>query len=96
MFNTLCAHYKEPYRAYHNLTHLEDVLNKLNWAKGENIALTQQEFDEIEIALWFHDVIYEPKQPDNEEKSAALFISFAKNINLPKDSAKRINDLIPW
>ena len=32
---------------------------------------------EVALAVYFHDIIYEPKLRDNEEKSADLFMGFA-------------------
>lgn len=61
--------YSEPDRHYHNLTHIEDCLLKLdNWTPLPSRA----QRDIIELAIWFHDIIYETERSDNEESSAAL------------------------
>ncbi len=61
--------YSEPDRHYHNLSHIEDCLLKLDhWTPLP--SRTQR--DIIELAIWFHDIIYETERNDNEESSAAL------------------------
>lgn len=64
-FAIVLRHYGEGHRAYHNLTHIDRMLGWLD-AVGKY-------HDAIELAIWFHDVIYEPLGADNEEKSAAMF-----------------------
>lgn len=57
--------YGEPQRAYHSLQHLEECLGVLDEAKG-----FIQQLDLIEMALWFHDAVYDPKSGENEALSA--------------------------
>lgn len=57
--------YSESHRAYHTLHHLSECLQLLELARGGNRSGA-----EIEIALWFHDAIYDPRRSDNEARSA--------------------------
>lgn len=57
--------YSEPHRAYHTLHHISECLQLL----GQTQALTQNS-PSIELAIWFHDAIYDPRKNDNEERSA--------------------------
>jgi predicted metal-dependent HD superfamily phosphohydrolase len=61
----LQARYSEPHRAYHTLQHLADCLHHFDEVR--HLARTP---GEVETAIWFHDVIYEPRRNDNEEASA--------------------------
>jgi predicted metal-dependent HD superfamily phosphohydrolase len=54
-------------RAYHNLEHIAACLRLLE--EHKQLASRQTE---VEVALWYHDIVYDPKRKDNEEKSAAL------------------------
>ena len=63
----LLAAYSEPQRTYHTLQHLEECLRVFAQAKAS--ALMKQP-DLIELAIWFHDAVYDPKSSDNEALSA--------------------------
>lgn len=61
----LLTAYGEPHRRYHSLQHLEECL--LHFDGAIDLAVNP---GEVEIALWFHDAIYELKSKDNERRSA--------------------------
>jgi predicted metal-dependent HD superfamily phosphohydrolase len=58
----------EKHRHYHNPRHLIFCLQQL-----DSSASLMEDKDAIEMAIWFHDVIFEPMASDNEERSAGLF-----------------------
>lgn len=61
--------YSEPQRAYHSRQHLEECLLVFDEAKG-----FMQQPDLIEMALWFHDAVYDPKSGENEALSAVMAV----------------------
>jgi predicted metal-dependent HD superfamily phosphohydrolase len=63
----LVASYAEPHRSYHNQRHLAECLHWLDAAPqvGERSVA-------VELAIWFHDAVYDPRAADNEERSANL------------------------
>ncbi len=61
--------YAEPQRAYHTLQHLEECLLILDEAKATGLITKP---DLIEMALWFHDAVYDPQGHENEELSAQM------------------------
>jgi predicted metal-dependent HD superfamily phosphohydrolase len=61
----LLARYAEPHRAYHSQQHLGECLTLF----GEMRGLAERPA-EVEIALWFHDAIYDVHRHDNEALSA--------------------------
>ena len=70
-FTELKARYEETHRKYHNVDHIESVLFELG--KARYIAENK---DSIELALWFHDAIYNTFSKSNEKDSADLAVSF--------------------
>ncbi|MBW4459515.1 MAG: hypothetical protein KME47_04635 [Nodosilinea sp. WJT8-NPBG4] len=65
VFLGLCDRYSEPQRAYHTLQHLSECLDWCDRA-GDLVEIPAV----VELALWFHDVIYDTRRADNEEQSA--------------------------
>lgn len=61
----LVAAYSEPQRHYHTLTHVANIV-----AQFEAMRDRFTKPDSVALALFFHDVVYDPARSDNEEKSA--------------------------
>lgn len=49
---------------------------------------------EIEIAIWFHDAIYDTRKHDNEERSAAWAVNAVRNSGASSEVAQRIGDMV--
>ena len=52
----------EPQRRYHDLSHIEQLLAALPDDRAS---------PELVAAIWLHDIVYDPRAGDNEERSAA-------------------------
>ena len=66
LIEALLAAYGEPQRAYHGVTHLRECFGHL-----DGCSVTPDDSASLELALWFHDAIYDPKAGDSEARSAA-------------------------
>ena len=68
----LLSAYGDPARRYHDLTHLCEVLDRideLSAALLEDGRLSPDELLSVRLAAWFHDGVYD-EQPDPEGRSA--------------------------
>lgn len=77
MLAELLRAYSEPHRAYHNLNHLDQCFFVFD--------LVRQDFDhvhEAELALWFHDKVYDPTSSVNEQLSANQAVEFITSCEL--------------
>jgi len=70
--------YSEPHRHYHTLSHLTNLLKELT-----GIRTKLENWEAMLFALYYHDIIYDPLQSDNEEQSAALAGERMTQINVP-------------
>ena len=87
-YRILQHRYLEPHRYYHTLGHIAQCLGELDTARDRI-----EEFDATELAIWFHDVIYEYGAKDNEDLSAQAFRQHA-NGYMAADLVNRVDELI--
>lgn len=67
LLRLLLEAYSEPQRHYHTMQHIVECLAFFHQIKNQlNDPIA------VELAIWFHDAIYNPQAIDNEEKSAEL------------------------
>jgi predicted metal-dependent HD superfamily phosphohydrolase len=93
LHDQLIARYQEPQRHYHTLQHLAECISLLNTLPIQ-APLPPEQLAEIEMALWFHDAIYDVKGSDNEQKSADWAASELLAAGVAQDVARRIHALI--
>ena len=87
IFEFLVEKYSETHRAYHNLGHI-------NYLLGEAETIEFEDFDSVYFAIWFHDVIYEPKKSDNEIESAKLAVKLLQDLNLTQLIITKVEQII--
>ncbi len=78
----------EPHRKYHTQSHLDDLLRQIE-AKSD---LQDHEKNLLFVAALFHDIIYDPKRHDNEERSAQLLEQNSSNTPEIQHIAQIIHD----
>lgn len=90
-FQRLITAYSEPHRAYHTQQHLSECLEKLDWSMT---AYSHQDKALVEMALWYHDAIYDTSAQDNEFKSAQWAVCFLSEAGLIEEHCECIHHLI--
>lgn len=89
VFDRLVAAYAEPHRFYHTLEHLAEmfrVAGKLADAAADPAA--------VQLAIWFHDAVYNPRATDNEERSAALAVESLRPLGIPEATLAHLAAMI--
>ena len=89
LFHELSACYSQPHRHYHTLQHLQEC-----FAHFDQVRASAQVPAEIEIALWFHDAIYDTRSKDNEERSAQWAQTAAMEAGATDSTASRLAALV--
>ena len=84
----LLARYSEPHRAYHDLGHVLDCLRRAAEVRG-SLAHPAR----VELALWFHDAVYDPRASDNEARSAELAERLLSSL-VPDEVARDVAALV--
>jgi predicted metal-dependent HD superfamily phosphohydrolase len=89
LFHRLIASYSEPHRRYHAVRHLDECL-----ARFAELRSQADHPEEVELAIWFHDAVYDTKRKDNEEKSAVWARTAVLDAGLPGSVAARVHALV--
>ena len=89
LYGRVIAAYGESHRRYHTPHHLDECFAVFAEARSQ-----AEHPGEIELALWFHDAIYDTKRKDNEEKSAQWARAAMLEAGLAPDGADRVERLI--
>ncbi len=87
--DALLARFSEPGRHYHSARHIAECLAEL-----DGVRHLARRPDEVELALWFHDAIYDPRRSDNEAQSAAWARRALAAAGAPPEVADRVGDLV--
>src|SRR5262245_6126432 len=89
LFNSIVERYSAKNRAYHNLSHIQSLLSL-----GESLPDKIQNRDALYFAIWFHDVIYDTKRSDNEEKSAEFAEETLTRLGVPEQTIGVTREMI--
>jgi len=88
-FDGIVSAYSSPDRLYHTLAHIGACLDEL-----DSVCALCRDADAVETALWYHDVVYDPRRADNEERAAALAADALRAAGLPGAFIASVESLI--
>lgn len=88
VFEEVQAYYSEPGRHYHTPMHIEHCLRQFDLATDE-----MDDADAVEMAIWFHDLVFNVSAKDNELQSARRFVELAGE-SMPPEFKTKVYDLI--
>lgn len=90
LFELLSDHYEDGSRCYHDFRHIYSVLSAIERQKDKAV-----DFPAIQLAAWFHDVIYDKHATGiSEEKSALLAEQMLAKAGLPSEQIDRVASMI--
>ena len=84
VFHDVAARYREPHRRYHTFEHVLDVADRCRGSAA------------VELAAWFHDVVYDPRAAAgvNERASATLAAERLRRLGAPADIVDEVVRLV--
>lgn len=77
--------YSETQRYYHTTEHIYAMLQLC-----QKHASEIRHLNAVQLAIFFHDWVYDPRLKDNEERSAVVFRQFASQIELDMRLQNRV------
>ena len=86
-FANVQAAYAEPQRHYHTAQHIGECLAQL-----DAVATHLHDAPLVELAIWLHDLVYDPPAKDNEARSAELAQHWFAGALAPE----RVQRLADW
>ena len=81
--------YFSPARHYHNLEHIRHCLDLFEQTRNRF-----EDPEAVELAIWFHDSVYDPTQSDNEERSADWAADALRGCGASHAHIDRVRNLI--
>lgn len=88
-FDVLATRYAEPHRDYHSSRHIVECL-----AEFDHVRHLASQPVAVELAIWFHDAVYDTHAPDNEEQSALLAEQCLADAGASSDLRLAVRDLV--
>ena len=88
-FDLLAAAYSSADRHYHNLDHLQDMFRVAG-----RLALSTDDAGAVQLAIWFHDAVYDARSKDNEARSADLCVDLLGPIGVPASVLEKVVRMI--
>lgn len=77
-------------RPYHNLRHIEYMLKYIKDFKN----ISHKDKVLLRIAIWFHDLVYDPAKSNNKELSADFAANFLTSIGVDQCSIDKVRWMI--
>lgn len=84
-YRQLLDAYSQKHRHYHTVAHIDHCLRQFDTASG-----LAHEPAEVELALWFHDAVYDPHSSDNEANSADLACALLSRNGVANERIERV------
>ncbi|WP_392340601.1 hypothetical protein [Moritella marina] len=88
-WSRLLPHYRESHRHYHDLQHIDACFT---WF--DQVEATLDNPLAVALAIWFHDIIYDVRRSDNEEKSAQYAVTALTNFVVSTTLVQQVYELV--
>jgi len=91
VYAELTTIYSQSHRYYHTIEHINQCIGEYEQFLDKNPSLFFLK-REVYLALWFHDVVYNPYSKLNEENSVEIFSQWAieKDFSVNEDAVKEL------
>ena len=89
IYGELVSAYTAPDRHYHDIRHIAHCLSEFDGVR--HLAHNPQA---LEVAIWFHDVVYDGRQKDNEEQSAEVAAAALRKLGASENFIHEVQQLI--
>ncbi len=89
VFDQLVEAHQQPHRYYHTLEHLAEMFRVFG-----RLAPLCSNPAVVQLAIWFHDVVYDPTAHDNEVKSAAKAVIWLMPLGLSNEALVPVVELV--
>lgn len=89
IFIKLVHYYSHSDRHYHTLQHLQECFSYFDLVKDQAEVPTA-----VEMALWFHDAIYNVKGHNNEQLSAQWAVKCLQSLKVEQNIINQVQQLI--